>query len=216
MGGGGGRGEGLWSSDEGRGIFVSPTVSLGMGIGRRSGGDLGGTRVLCLRLIEGHVLRVYGQIVRRACCCGSRSTLVPREAYKKEFYDKTLLHDTGYGTGTTKDTADGPLRGRRHRTSRSLHDLALPSRNPPQREPAPRAPRAPPWRADKKESLSAWGGAVAGRAVLNGACVCVTATSVTAIRDHWVVLLIKKNLSPVYMRERFLLTNKKCVYVASL
>ena len=50
-------------------------------------------------------------------------------------------------SGTTKDTADGPLRGRRHRTSRSLHDLALPSRNPPQREPAPRAPRAPPWRA---------------------------------------------------------------------
>ena len=33
----------------------------------------------------------------------------------QEFYDKTLSHDTGYGTGTTKDTADGPLRGRRHR-----------------------------------------------------------------------------------------------------
>ena len=55
---------------------------------------------------------------------------------RKEFYDKTLSHDTGYGTGTTKDT-DGPFRGHRHRTSRSLHDLALLSRNPPQRERAP-------------------------------------------------------------------------------
>ena len=50
----------------------------------------------------------------------------------------------------------------------------------------------------------AWGGAVAGRAVLNGACVCVTATSVTATRDHWVCTinnegaLIKRKLLGIF------------------
>ena len=38
-------------------------------------------------------------------------------------------------------------------------------------------------------SLSRLGGAAGGSAVRGGVCVCVTATSVTATRDHWVCII---------------------------
>ena len=70
---------------------------------------------------------------------------------------------------------------------------------------------APPPRFCKKKLVAAlshlltphlfpaWGGAVAGRAVLGGVCV-VTATSVTATRDHWVCIIKRRRRS---QKERF-------------
>ena len=46
--------------------------------------------------------------------------------------------------------------------------------------------RQPPRRAARQPRPR---GAVAGRAVRNGVCVCVTATSVTATRGHWVCIM---------------------------
>ena len=47
-------------------LCVVLTASLGMGVGRRSGGDLGGTHARrTSALSERHALRVFGEVVRR-------------------------------------------------------------------------------------------------------------------------------------------------------